>query len=566
MIERLEISDFAVARSVTLEPHPGLNVFTGETGAGKSLIVGALAFAFGARRGRDAIASGAPAATVTVTLHGDDPSTVERTISLSGRSAARIDGRPASLADLAALGEVAVDIHGQSEQLSILRPAVQLAVLDSYAGLTPARDELAGLVRELRQTHRRIEALTTDARERERLVEQLTFEADEIEAAALVVGEEEGLRADGSRLSNVTRLIEDADRALEALAAPAAGQALAALGDLTSRDPSPTDIADLAAMVDSGIDELQRALRRYRDSLETDPAALARVTERLDRLARLRRRYGETTEEILDYAAKARARLATLTGDFASVEALRQRHQQLSDALAALGEKLSAQRREAAGRLCLAIGKELASLGMGGAALAAGFAAEDSPEGIPVHLPDFELVDGAAELVDPGDPVPRAFTESGFDRLEFLASFNPGESPRALASVASGGETSRFLLALATVLGAAAPPRLIVFDEVDEGVGGRAGSLVGSALARLARRHQVFCITHLPQVAAFGDRHFVVTKTTRGSRTTSTIEPVEGESRLKELSAMLGGPTPANLAAARDLLDTARPPAAAVER
>ncbi len=560
MIKRLVITDFAVARSVTIEPGPGLNVFTGETGAGKSLAVDALAFALGARRGREVVATGADRATVEVTLGlAGREQLIERSIGLSGRSTLRVGGEVASLAEVEELTAGLVDIHGQSEQLSILRPAVQLRVLDEFAGLSATRDELAAGVRELRDLRRRIAALATDSRERERLVEQLAYESNEIDSAALQPGEDETLRADHSRLSNATRLLEDAARALDALDSGPLGEVTAALGDLVERDSSATEVADLLALFETASADLVRALRHYRENVESDPEALARVEERLDLIARLRRKYGDSVDEILAYARDARARLASLTGAEGSLDALRETESRLVGDLASRALSLSAARRQSASRLAATITAELEALGMGGAALAVGFGCDDAPDGLPVPLPDYEVIPTEAPSTTPGEAVPRSFAETGVDRVEFLASFNPGESPRPLAAVASGGETSRFLLALATVLGSAAEPRIIVFDEVDEGVGGRAGALVGSALARLARRHQVLCITHLPQVAAFGDTHFTVAKHTDGARTWTELATVDGEDRVAELAAMLGGPTEANLTVARDLLTAHAP-------
>jgi DNA repair protein RecN (Recombination protein N) len=555
VIERIAIRDFAVARSVVIEPGPSLNVFTGETGAGKSLVVDALAFAFGARRGREVIATGADQAAVAVTVSGvDGTTTIERTIGLAGRSTARIDGQPASLSDLAALGASLADIHAQADQLSILRPSVQLSLLDEYGGLRDRAREVAAAVRELREVRRRIAALATDARERERLIEQLTFEAGEIEEAGFAPGEDDALRAEHSRLANARKLLEESSAAIEALEEAPLGEAVAAVNDLAARDPSASELADLAILLESTASELSRALRRYREGIEEDPAALARTVERLDLLARLRRKYGDTIEAILAYAQDARERLATLSGAEESLESLHAREADLAARLSHLGVGLSRARRETAARLVAALSAELESLGMPGAALAVGFAAEDAPDGVAVALPDYEVVGADGPATAAFDAVPRAYTESGFDRVEFLASFNPGESPRPLSAVASGGETSRFLLALATVLGEAAGPRLIVFDEVDEGVGGRAGALIGAALSRLARRHQVFCITHLPQVAAFANRHFLVTKASDSARAWSEVEVIEGEARVEELASMLGGQSEANRALARELL------------
>lgn len=555
MLERLEITSFAVARSVSLEFGPGLTVFTGETGAGKSLVVDALSFVFGARRGREVIASGADRATVKaeLTLSGRRR-VLERTVTLAGRSTARIDGQPASLDALCALAEGYLDLHGQSEQLAILRPGVQLAVLDDYAGLGPAREEVARIVRELREVRRRLNALRSDARERERLIERLSFEVAEIDETAPVPGEDAALRSEQARLASAARLREDVERALAALDEPPLSGAIGAVADITARDPGAGDLADYTAVLDTTVADLRRALRQYRDTLDEDPERLAAVAERLDRIARLLRKYGDTIEDVLAYREQAAARLADLTGADASAEALEAREQQLLQQLVAAAGDLSRRRRAAASSLVAAIAEELEALAMGGAALAVAFTCEDDPAGPVVALPDYEIIDASGPPPGEAEPAPRAFSEAGVDRAEFLASFNPGETPRPLAAVASGGETSRFLLALTVALGQSADGRLEVLDEVDEGVGGRTGAVVGRALRRLAARHQVLCITHLPQVAAFADRHFVVEKRTDGARTWSEVRALDGEARRRELAAMLGGVTEANLAAADELL------------
>lgn len=561
MLERVEITDFAVARSVVIEPGPGLSVFTGETGAGKSLVVDALAFVFGARRGREVIATGADRATVRAHLRfGETAHVLERSIAQSGRTSARIDDAAATVDELRALADGFVDIHGQSEQLAILKPSVQLAVLDEFAGLAAQRDTVTATVRQLRDTRRRLLALSTDAREREREVERLRFELEEIESAGLRPGEDAELRREQSVLSNAGRLLEDVAVALEALDSAALGEAVRATADLATRDPGAGEVATLAATLEETAGELSRELRRYRDAVEEDPERLMAVGERLDRLARLTRKYGETVEDVLAYGQRAAAQLESLTGAESSLEGLQAAVAQLLAELAERAQALSNARRAAAGNLVRAIATELESLAMGGAVLSVGFACEDDANGPLVSLPDYEIVITTSQVAGeapPGERHPVAFTETGVDRVEFLVSFNPGETPRPLSAVASGGETSRFLLALTTALGASGSGRLEVLDEVDEGVGGRTGAVVGQALRRLASRHQVLCITHLPQVAAFGDRHFVVSKQTDGERTWSEVTPVSGDDRTAEIAAMLGGPGEANLRAAQELLASA---------
>jgi DNA repair protein RecN (Recombination protein N) len=555
VLERLVITDFAVARSVTIEPGAGLNVFTGETGAGKSLVVDALAFVFGGRRGREVIATGAERASVEATLTWDGGRVViERTIALSGRSSARVDGVAATVDELRELAGRWVDIHGQSEQLSILRPGVQLAVLDRFAGLDAMREGVAVQVRSLRSTRRDLASLATDARERERLLGQLEFEYAEITAAGLVKGEDLALREEHSRLAHAGRLLESAGEALEALDGAAVGEAARAVSAMASRDAAATGLEEAAIALEANAAELAREIRRYRDGVEEDPARLEAVQERLDRIARLCRKYGESVDAVIAYGDACQARIAAMSGAEASIEALRERESVLLAALGDAASGLSRARREAAGDLVRAIAAELEHLGMGGSALSVGFGCEDDADGPLASLPDYEIVLTQSPLAGEGEAHPRAFTETGIDRVEFLASFNAGESPRPLGAVASGGETSRFLLALTTVLGGASEPRVVVLDEVDEGVGGRAGALVGEALQRLAKRHQVLCITHLPQVAAFGESHFVVTKESEGGRTWSRVEAVGGAARVDELAAMLGGVSSANRAAARDLL------------
>lgn len=558
MIEQLTVTGFAVARDVTLAPGPGLNVITGETGAGKSIIVDALDFLFGGRHGRGVVADGAESARVCASVRtGDECLTVERTVRLSGRTSGRIDGAPAPADQLRELGAGVIDIHGQTEQLTLLRPAVQLAVLDAFAGLRETREGLSARIRELRALRREIDAIGAGSRERERLLDQLRFEVDEIAGAGLASGEDGALRHEQRRLASVDHLLAASATALEALDAPPISEATAALEEIAERDPAATELAALGVTLEQAAADLARSLRAYRETLEDDPERREQIEARLDLIARLRRKYGESVEAILQYEQSARQRLQSMESAGSSLEGLRERATALAETAAGAAATLSLARREAATRLIAEVSRELARLEMPGASLAAGFACEDAPDGLGVTLPDYEVVAPDTAPSGGGEPGRRAFTESGVDQMELLACFNPGGPPRPLRSVASGGETSRFLLALTTVLGAAAEPRLVVLDEVDEGVGGRAGSVVGEALRRLAERHQVLCVTHLPQVAAFGARHFVVTKASEGARTWSDIGEVEGEARLREIALMLGGDTPANRAAAADLLEAA---------
>lgn len=558
MLERISIQNFAVARDVTLDLRPGVTVFTGETGAGKSLIVDALAFAYGARKGREVIASGADRARVELTLVVDGEARVlERAISRGGRSTARIDGRVATIDQLQDLGARVADIHGQSEQLAVLRPVAQRDLLDGFAGLLGERERLAVLVRELREVRRAIHSLTSDTRERERRIEQLRFEVEEIESAGLQAGEDAALHQEHARLANSRTLIEASEQALAALDSAGAAEAVAAVNEITTRDSDATDLGELAATLEATVDELRREVRRYRDEVEEDPERLAVIEERLDLIARLRRKYGDTIEAIQAYGSEAAEELHALDHSGSSLEELEARQAALVPSIAEVAVGLSEKRRTAAKELIARVHAQLEKLGMGAGQLAVGFEAIDSEAGIPLSLPDYERVDRKWEPAELTETANREVTEAGADRVEFLASFNTGQEPRPLSAVASGGETSRFLLALAIVFGDAAEPRTVVLDEVDEGVGGRAGGLVGNALLRLGERHQVLCITHLPQVAAFGEHHMAVRKHSDGKATWSTVEPLSPDDRVDELASMLGGVSAATKEAARDLLDAA---------
>lgn len=553
MLERIEIRDFALARDVTIGLGSGFNVFTGETGAGKSLVVDALAFCSGARRGADVVSTGAERAEVRVTL--DSGRSIERTVGLSGRSALRVDGATSSIDVVKDELEGRLEIHGQSDQLALLKSAVQLSILDRFGGCEELAADFATAASTLRELRRDLLNLRSDTRERERRIDQLRFEAGEISDAALTPGEPELLRVDAARLSSTASRIHDAGQALEALDDFEIGDVAGAISRLAEADTGAAELQDAAALLESTAAELVRALRQYSESIEEDPERLAAVTERLDLISRLRRKYGDSAEEIIAYGQKAEEELAAFERSGESEDDLLAKEADTLAGLARIGERLSKARRTAAHDLVSATASELGTLGMEGASLAVGFSCSDDPCGVQATLPDYEVIGTAALASRPtGEDVARAFSSSGLDQVEFLASFNAGEEPRPLAQVASGGETSRFLLALTAVFGGLADSQTIVLDEADEGVGGRSGTLVGEALRRLAAKHQVLCVTHLPQVAACADRHFVVSKTETAGRTASTLREVAGEERVEELAAMLGGNSEANRAAARELI------------
>ncbi len=584
MLEEIDIRNFAVAEHVRLRFAPGFNAITGETGAGKSLIIDALALLLGGRADPTVVRAGTDAARVEGVFRvapesdealaellaevGIEPEDglliISREVPRQGRSVARVNGRAVVQSALAALGRRLVDIHGQEDQLSILRAAEHLGYLDRFAGLGAERATVAALVAELREVRTAIHRLTEDERERARRQERLAYEVQEIDAARLRPGEEEELRAERQLLASAEELARLSDAAHAALtggsrsasAVDALGLAAEALAQLARIDPRMAETAALAEALQSQVYDLARELRAYREGVEYNPRRLERIEERLALIAALKRKYGATVAEVLAYGERARAELDELAMGEERLEQLREREEALRARLAEAAERLSHARRRAACRLAEAVQAEIAALDLAGGRFAVRMERQEDPEGVSVALPLEELVTPGGEPVA-AERARVAFDRSGVDRVEFYVSLNPGEPLRPLAKVASGGETARLMLALKTVLGAADSVPTLVFDEVDVGIGGRSGRVVGEKLAALGRHHQVICITHLPQVAALAERHLAVTKRVDGGRTFTEVRALGGEERRRELAAMLGGLTAAHLAAADEMLAAA---------
>lgn len=588
MLEEIDIRNFAVAEHVRVRLAPGFNAITGETGAGKSIIVDALGLLLGGRADPDVVRAGAATARVEGVFRLDGPPDealvealadagiepedgaliISREVPRQGRAVARVNGRAAVQSALAALGRRLVDVHGQADQLSILRPAEHLGYLDRYAGLDEQRAVVAALATELRGVRAEVRRLTEDDRERARRQDRLAYEVQEIDDAALRDGEEEALREERRLLANAEDLARLADAAHAALtgggraasAVDALGAAAENLAQLTRLDERMADTAALAEALQSQAYDLARDLRDYREGVEHNPHRLEQIEERLGLIATLKRKYGATVAEVLAYAERARAELGDLETSEERLERLRAADQELVGRLADAATSLSVARRAAALDLAAAVRSEIADLCLSGGRFAVRIARRQDPDGVPVTLPLDEML-GDAEEDEPhgGAPVTVAFDRTGVDRLEFYVTLNPGEPLRPLARVASGGETARLMLALKTILGAADSVPTLVFDEVDVGIGGRSGQVVGEKLAGLGRHHQVLCITHLPQVAARAARHLAVIKRVEGDRTFTEVRDLEGADRRQELAAMLGGATEAHLAAAAEMLG--EPPA-----
>jgi DNA repair protein RecN (Recombination protein N) len=579
MLIELSIRDFAIIDELRLAFEPGFNALTGETGAGKSILIDALGAVLGERVGADVVRTGAKAARIEATFDvaavadrpdvaatfselGIEPEDglliLNREVLAGGRSSARINGRAATASMLSRLGALLVDIHGQSDHLSLLRPAEHLEILDRYAGLLPARTELAAMVAELRELRARIADIVGNARQRAQRADLLRFQVDEITAAALRAGEEEELLAERSVLSNAERLARDAATAYtllagsdetepDGLAQPALGllrQVSDQLAEVATIDPAMQPTAERLTELVYLLEDIAATARDYRDRVEADPARLAAVEDRLADLKSLQRKYGATIEEVIQFGEEAARELEEMTGADADVESLGARERCVSEAIGERASELSAARGVAGEQLARAVEAAIAELNMGRARFAVALTQTESEDGVP-----FRVAGGQGRRV--------AFDPTGADRVEFLIAPNAGEALKPLGRVASGGETARLMLALKSILSAADATPTLVFDEVDVGVGGRSGQVVGEKLWRLADGHQVLVITHLPQIAAFAETHFRIAKGERAGRVVSRVDVVTAEERIDELAAMLDG-TPVTTTAranAREMLD-----------
>ncbi|MHB0875334.1 MAG: DNA repair protein RecN [Anaerolineae bacterium] len=570
MLAEITIRNFAIIDEVTLNLAPGFNVLTGETGAGKSIIVDALGAVLGERTSADVIRSGENAATIEAFyelsdplaarlqalieregLGGDDAHylVLSREIRGGGRSIARVNGHLTSAAVVRQIGELLIDIHGQTEHLSLLRVPEHINFLDRYAHLGAERAEMAGLVERANRTRAEIRSLRDDSRARERRLERLQYEVNEIQAAKLGAGEEDELRGERTRLANAERLIELAGSAYEAVYAsqeetPAAvdliGQSLQWLIDLERIDPSLASVREKAEALAAEAEELARALRTYRDSVEYNPSRLEEVEERLALISNLKRKYGSSVAEIVAYGDKAAAELEQLSGGEERLTELERELEAIRTEAGVIATSLSQRRQEGAVELAKRVEQQLGDLAMERALFRVGFTRQESEDGIPVDGHRF------------------AFDRTGVDRVEFLLAPNVGEPLRPLARIASGGENSRLMLALKTVLSEADDTGTLIFDEIDTGIGGRLGHVIGGKLAGLARQHQVLCVTHLPQLAAFADVHLRVGKEVVGDRTRTVVTPLSTEERLHELATMLGGVSQATQSSAREMLERAQ--------
>ena len=570
MLSEIDITNFAIIDHLHLQFNPGFNVMTGETGAGKSIIIDAVGLLLGGRAQSEFVRAGADKTRVegTFTLnataipildeigieHEDENLIVTREISREGRNTCRVNGRTVTLHVLQRIGENLIDIHGQSEHLSLLRVREHIDFLDRYGNLWEQRARVSEKVKMLRAARNEIKKLMVDEREKARRVDRLTYVVEEITDANLRPGEEDALKQERELLGNAELRANLADHAYRSLygegeddkgAIDWLNEAMQAVTGLEKFDASVKALREEADSALAQADDLARSLRAYRDGVDHNPKRLQQIDERMDLIFRLKRKYGDTIEEILKYGENAAAELATISRSEERIEELRKQEKQLLKEIGALASTLSNARREAGERISREIEIQLQDLGMAKAKFGVSAEQTDDPDGVPLN--------GRHVAVD----------TTGFDKVEFLVSPNPGEPLKPLAKIASGGETSRLMLAMKSVLAVADNTPTLIFDEIDQGIGGRTGGIVGNKLWALtptaqhldsAPQHQVICITHLPQIAAFGDTHFKIHKEIVGERTITKIEELGNQQRIEEIANMLGTATATTRQNAEELL------------
>ena len=559
MLEELHIENFAIIHKLEVHFKDGLVIFTGETGAGKSIILDAIDALVGGRVDADSVRSGADRAILEAVFkipiqtqrevievlkredlfEGESFLTLGREIRGEGRSIARVNGRSVNVGLLKELGRFLVDIHGQSEHLSLLDERSHLNLLDRYASVSEDLASYRTVYHQLNEIRKELKNLRDLENESARRIELLTFQAQEIEAAQLKEGEEEELEQERSRLANAEVLTNSAQQALMLLdegspdtssAIDLIGQASQLLASLARIDPSQQELAGQVEMLNDQLTELNRDLRGYLDEIEFNPRRLEQVENRLELIHQMKRKYGGSVETALEYARTTRGQLDNIANAGERIAELEGAEKASLIETEQRGLTLSDKRKQAATSMSSAVEKELADLSMEGARFSVAFKEHHSTP----H-----------------------FAETGMDEVEFLIAPNPGEGLKPLVKIASGGETSRLMLALKNVLASVDYVPMLVFDEIDQGIGGRVGFVVGEKLWHLGLNHQVMCVTHLSQLAAFGGQHFRVRKQVSNERTSTEVEELDDTARIVELAQMTGSMSEANLNAAQEMLSKA---------
>jgi DNA repair protein RecN (Recombination protein N) len=603
MLTTLRIKNLALVPDLTLELQPGCNVITGETGAGKSIIIGALNLVLGERADRSLIRTGSDNCSVEAAfdvteLHVNQRGTpasgtarrgsdlkharpeagapsqlgkfleenglepceanqlvLKRTFTAGGTNRQFVNGSATTLNVLAAIGEWLVDMHGPHDHQSLLHPAKQLAILDAFGNLEKERAAFGGLVQRRAALEGEKSALVVDEKTYAQQLDLLRFQVNEISSARLQPGEDEGVEEKFQRASNAAKLLQLSRTALDALDGndpsllTQAGAVGRTLQELRRVDAGADALVELHGQAASALRELQSGLSHYAEKVDVDPAQLQQLEERLDLLHSLKRKYGATLAEVIAFGDDAKRRLAQLESRDGELTRLNAELEKLDAELLRAGKELSAKRRKVIPQLAKAVGKQLDDLGFKQSKFDVGITtlrwgeAPDEPSSLHFAVPK------------PARGDARPTNSTGFDEIEFQFAPNPGEPARPLRAIASSGEMARVMLALKTVLAVEDEIPVLIFDEVDANIGGETANAVGEKMKQIAIRRQVLCITHLPQVAAPADAHYVVTKQIKDGRTISGIELLGKKERVTELARMLGGQSDAARKHAEALLN-----------
>jgi DNA repair protein RecN (Recombination protein N) len=568
MLTELRIENFAIISQLELSFNPGLNIFTGETGAGKSIIIDAVETIMGSRADATMVRAGALRANIEASFDLSDETsqsvhhilerealleeskvlTLGREIRSNGRSYARVNGRNVNNHLLTELGEFLVDVHGQSEHLSLLHIKQHLGLLDSYAHIESELAEYQKAYHQLIHVRNQLTDLRMAEKDATRQIDILEYQINEIEATHLTPGEEEDLRAERNRLANaegIASLVQEAIQILDEGTPESPGvteligQVTSILNNLSRLDSTQVKHSEQLQNALDELTDLASTLRDYLETIEFNPKHLDQVEERLNVIQNLKRKYGENIPAILEFVETARKQLDSITHASERIAELEVEENQLLVKMGEIGEAMSEHRHAAAERLEKTLETELEHLSMAEARFKVDFSQRVSEDG--VYLRDGRRV---------------AFDSSGLEHVEFLVAPNPGEGLKPLVKIASGGETSRLMLAIKNVLAQADQIPTLIFDEIDQGIGGRMGMVVGRKLWELARQHQVLCVTHLPQLAAYGEQHWKVLKQVRDGRTETQVESMEGEDRLIELAQMMGELSKGTRQSAQELLQS----------
>jgi len=560
LLQEINIANFALIDRLNIKFNPGLNILTGETGAGKSIIVDAVNLVLGERASKEHIRTGAEEMILeaSFSISGDEITLrllrelgldnreeentliLSREIARSGRSSCRINGRLTTLSILKTIGQRLVDIHGQHEHQSLLKTEMQLDLLDSFAGekAISLRSQVREMYLELRGLKQQLSSLRKDARERARQEDLLRFQLEEINEAKLRPNEEEELGQEREILANAEKLYTLSSKSYDLLGgeieeritiSDSLGEVASDLEEMAEIDNRLSSLLETLNSAIYSLEDMTRGLRDYRDRIEFNPERLNEIGERLHLINNLKRKYGNNIKEILEYRDKIAKELDALTHNEELIVQTEEQIQGLQSELGELAWKLYEERKRAAVQLEEDIQRELADLGMDRVAFQVSFEHTEDERGIPIFDKRYKV------------------EEMGIDEVEFLLSPNPGEEMKPLAKIASGGEMSRIMLALKSILAQVDQIPTLIFDEIDTGIGGTAAGIVADKLKRISQMRQVICVSHLPQIASRADSHYLIWKETKEGRTRTMLHRLPWEERVEEIARMLGGVPPSEI-------------------